>query len=68
MKNETVAVDYAVIIWQAEGFVGPEVTTDHQHGQGGVLMDFTWFGYWARQYEEPPEDMWGDYEEEEFDE
>lgn len=26
-------------------------------------MDFSWYGYWARQYEEPPEEMW-DYGEE----
>ena len=30
-------------------------------------MDFSWYGYWARNYENPPEDMWGDYDEEEFD-
>lgn len=30
-------------------------------------MDFSWYGYWARHYENPPEDMWdyGDEEEEE---
>jgi hypothetical protein len=28
-------------------------------------MDFSWYGYWARNYENPPEDMWGDYEDEE---
>lgn len=30
------------------------------------MMDFSWYGYWARRYEEPPEDMWNDEEEEEF--
>lgn len=29
-------------------------------------MDFSWYGYWARRYEEPPEDMW-DYGEEDND-
>ena len=29
-------------------------------------MYFSWYGYWARRYEEPPEDMW-DYGEEEDD-
>lgn len=30
-------------------------------------MDFSWYGYWSRQYEEPPEEMW-DYGEEDVDE
>lgn len=32
-------------------------------------MDFSWYGYWARRYEEPPEEMWdyGDEEEEDDD-
>ncbi len=36
--------------------------------QEDALMDFSWYGYWARRYEEPPEEMWDYGEEDDEDE
>lgn len=59
-------VVYEFALRCAEDAAERKAAAGYSERQGDDLMDFSWYGYWARQYEEPPEEMW-DYGEDEDD-